>query len=72
MVYFQCFKHVFLFLPILSMFFYEYIHRVCVYKWAYCWGKKEKLPTYLRYFSVARYANTTIFGPYCNNILCIF
>ena len=33
--------------------FYEYIHRVCVYKWAYCWGKK--LPTYLPYFSVARY-----------------
>ena len=40
--------------------FYAYIHRVCVYKWAYCWGEK-KLLTYLPYFSVARYANTTIY-----------
>ena len=30
--------------------FYESIHRVCVYKWAYCWV--------LPYFSVACYANT--------------
>ena len=38
--------------------FYEYIHRVCVYKWAYCWvKKKKKLPTYLPYFSVT---STTI------------
>ena len=42
------------------------IHRVCVYKWAYCWVKKKKkkeedLPTYLPYFSVAHYANTTTF-----------
>ena len=37
--------------------FYEYIQRVCVYKWAYCWVKK-KLPTYLPYFSVACCANT--------------
>ena len=44
---------------------YIYIHRVCVYKWAYCWVKKPNnntnLPTYLPYFSVARYANTTIY-----------
>ena len=47
--------------------FYGYKHRVCVYKWAYCWGKKKKkkeLLTYLPYFSVARYANTIVFGPY--------
>ena len=28
--------------------FYEYIHRVCVYKWAYCWVKnptQNNLPT---------------------------
>ena len=64
MVYFQCFKHVLLFLPV--FFFYEYTHRVCVYKWAYCWIKQQKsLPTYLPYFSVPRYANTTIYfwGP---------
>ena len=43
--------------------FYEYILRVCVYKWAYCWGKKGggELPTYLPYFLVARYTNTTIY-----------
>ena len=22
--------------------FYEYIHRVCVYNWAYCWVKNKK------------------------------
>ena len=62
MVYFQCSKHVFLFLPVLSMF-YEYIHRVRVYKWAYCWVKnKNKIKIYRpTLFSVAHYANTTIF-----------
>ena len=60
MVCFQCSKHVFLFLPVFCMFLWIYIHRVCVYKWAYCCVKKnKKLPTYLPYFSVACYANTT-------------
>ena len=53
------------FKPILCLYFlcfYEYnIHRVCVYKWAYCWVKKKKitdLPTL--FFNVGpRYANTT-------------
>ena len=33
-----------------------------VYKWVYCWVKKNNYCPYLPYFSVARYANTTFFG----------
>ena len=43
------------------------IHRVCVYKWAYCWVKFFFLPTYLPYFSVARYSNTV--EPHYNEVL---
>ena len=32
-------------------------------------GKKKKLPTYLPYFSVARYANTTFFVCFCLALL---
>ena len=45
MVYFQCFTHVCFISACISMFFMN-IHRVCVYKWAYCWIKKNTdLPT---------------------------
>ena len=40
--------------------FMNIIHRVCVYKWAYCWVKKKKLPTYIpTLFFSTRYGNTT-------------
>ena len=55
MVYFQCFKHVFLFLPVFSMLLWIHTQGMCV---LYCWVIFF-LPTYLPYFSVARYANTT-------------
>ena len=42
----------------------EYIHRVCVYKWAYCWVKQIYIDLPTIFFS-SRYANTTTtkFGP---------
>ena len=59
MIYFQGFKHVFLFLPVFSVFMNIYTGYVCI--WAYWWVNKKKLLTYmyLPYFSVACYANTT-------------
>ena len=46
--------------------FYEYIHRVCVYKWAYCWVKKNKkkitdLPTL--FFSTPLRQHNNFFWP---------
>ena len=62
MVYYQCFKHVFR--TISACIFYVlwiYTQGMWVGKWEYCLVKKKKLPTYLPYFSVARYANTIFF-----------
>ena len=48
------------------IFYILLIHRVCVYKWAYCWGKKKKkkitdLPT-LFFSSPLRQYNNFFFG----------
>ena len=49
----------------LSLCIYEYIHRVCVYKWTYCWVKKiyTDLPTLFFSNLLHQYNNNNKIGP---------
>ena len=62
MVYFQCFKHVFLFLPVFSMFFMNtYTGYVCINGHT-AGGKNTDLPT-IFFSSLLRQYNKKKFGP---------